>query len=282
MRGKIYNIFWISIMVIVLWFGFKFKNNDGDISMLAELLILFGGTIFGYLFTKFLEYADDINLYLMLQTLFNWNNKIRVSFAYLFRIEVDGTYFLIRGTKRKNFQPVGGVYQKYEGSKAVLRDIFEENDEMKKGNENDLRGKVVGKDLKKFIKWFNSRQDREITCYREFNEELIKSNILDKDTFNEIHYCYLGTHKTNIFISEYYGKEFLLAEIFELQLDDEKKKKFRELKDKYEKAKDNSHLDYAFVSEEEIRRLHTNKRKKDDFEIDINNHTYKILKGEYK
>ena len=54
------------------------------------------------------------------------------------------------------------------------------------------------------------------------------------------------------------------------------------MKEEYEKAKDNSELNYAFVSENEIRTRHTTKRKDDDYEMDINNHTFKILKGEYK
>lgn len=282
MKRKIINIVLIIIMIITLYLGFNSQNIEGQANVHGEILVLFGGTILGHMYSKFLEYVDDIDLYLLVQTIFNWNKKIRVSFSYLFRIQIDGTYFLIRGNKKKRFQPVGGVYQKYKSSDSILRNIFEEDDELKKGNENDLRGKVLGKDLKKFIKWFESRQDREITCYREFNEEMIKKGIIDKKIFGDIHYCYLGVNKTNIFTSEYYGKEFLLAEIFELQLDEEKIKVFRSLKERYDKTKDNSKLDYAFVSEDEIRRQHTKKRKYDDFEKDINNHTYKILKGEYK
>ena len=34
-----------------------------------------------------------------------------------------------------------------------------------------------------FIQWFDCRQDREISCNREFNEELINTGILDKEKF---------------------------------------------------------------------------------------------------
>lgn len=38
--------------------------------------------------------------------------QIRFSCAYLFRIKVDGRYFLVRDEQRRNhFQPVGGVYK---------------------------------------------------------------------------------------------------------------------------------------------------------------------------
>ncbi len=281
-KGSLKMIILLAISFIILFIGFSSKDANGNLTLIGEILMIVGGGTLGFLLDKFLTFAAETDLFLTIPIIINWNKDIRISFAYLFRIQVDGTYFLIRGNKKKKFQPVGGVYQKYAGSKAILADIFQEDDEMKKGNEQDLRGKVKGKDLRKFIKWFDSRQDREISCNREFNEELINTGILDKEKFKDPHYSYLGTHKTSIFNSEYYGKEFLLADIYELELNDEQKKEFLLLKEKYEKAKDNSNFDYAFVSDHEIRTRHTNKRKTDDYEKDINNHTYKILKGEYK
>lgn len=278
MRKSIYYCFLLTLMLVLFCIGFSFDSN----SIEKEILIIFGSAILGHLLTKFFEFLEDLDILFLIQVLLNSKENIRVSFAYLFRIQVDGTYFLIRGNKKKKFQPVGGVFQKYEGSKAILRDIFQEDDEMKTGNEKDLRGRVYGRDLKKFINWFKSRQDREITCNREFNEELIKTGILDKRIFEEITYSYVGTHKTKIFTTENYGKEFLLAEIYDLELDDEKKKEFLKLKEKYDSSKDNSKLQYAFVTEKEIRQRYTNKRKKGDFDLDINNHTFKILKGEHK
>lgn len=281
-KGGLKVFILLVVAFIFLFIGFSSKDASGNSTLIGEILMIIGGGILGFLLDKFLTFADETDLFLTIPILLNWNKNIRISFAYLFRIQVDGTYFLVRGNKKKKFQPVGGVYQRYDGSNAILRDIFQEDDEMKTGNEKDLRGKVKGKDLKKFIQWFESRQDREITCHREFKEELINSKILDKEKFEELHYSYLGTHKTNIFTSEYYGKEFLLADIYELELNDEQKKEFLSLKESYEKAENNSNLNYAFVNEDEIRRRHTLKRKMNDFEKDINNHTYKILKGEYK
>ena len=281
-KGGLKVFILLVVAFIFLFIGFSSKDASGNSTLIGEILMIIGGGILGFLLDKFLTFADETDLFLTIPILLNWNKNIRISFAYLFRIQVDGTYFLVRGNKKKKFQPVGGVYQRYDGSNAILRDIFQEDDEMKTGNEKDLRGKVKGKDLKKFIQWFESRQDREITCHREFKEELINSKILVKEKFEELHYSYLGTHKTNIFTSEYYGKEFLLADIYELELNDEQKKEFLSLKESYEKAENNSNLNYAFVNEDEIRRRHTLKRKMNDFEKDINNHTYKILKGEYK
>ena len=281
-KGYFKVVFLTVAAIIFIFVGFNNKDATGSQTLVGEILMIVGGGILGFLLEEFLAFAEETDLFLIIAILLNWNKNIRASFSYLFRIQVDGTYFLIRGNKKKKFQPVGGVYQKYDGSNAILKNIFQEDDEMKKGNEKDLRGKVKGKDLRKFIQWFESRQDREITCHREFYEELINSGILNKEHFEELHYSYLGTHKTNIFTSEYYGKEFLLADIYELELDENKKKEFLKLKEKYDNAKDNSELSYAFVTESEIRTRHTLKRKNSDFEMDINNHTFKILKGEYK
>ncbi|WP_324722027.1 SMODS-associated NUDIX domain-containing protein [Latilactobacillus curvatus] len=57
------------------------------------------------------------------------NTKIRISFAYLFRIKVDGKYFLVKNSHTKRFQPVGGTYKYYEKEAQYLRTNFSiEND----------------------------------------------------------------------------------------------------------------------------------------------------------
>ena len=46
---------------------------------------------------------------------------IRISFAYLFRIKINGQYLLVkneRGTGK--FQPIGGVYKYYDEEKTIL------------------------------------------------------------------------------------------------------------------------------------------------------------------
>lgn len=277
MRKKwhVYIIF-VIVSIVLYWLGFA--NNEKEI--MSDLFIMLSSSILGIVLTCMFEFARDFDFKLLFQVICNYNVNIRVSFSYLFRIQVDGTYFLIRGNKVKKFQPVGGVFQKYDGSKDRLRDIFQEDDELKKGNKNDLRGKVCGKDLKKFISWFNSRRDREITCDREFKEELINTGILDAKVFDNIIYTYVGTHTTGVITTDVYGKEFLLAEIYDLELNDLQEQEFLRLKEKYDNCLDNSKFEYAFVTEDEIRKRCTSKRKTDNYEIDINNHTFKILKGE--
>ena len=47
--------------------------------------------------------------------------EIRLSFSYLFKIQIDGKYLLIKGNRLKNqYQPVGGVYKYYP--EAILQE----------------------------------------------------------------------------------------------------------------------------------------------------------------
>ena len=270
------------LISIILFFISVKLQNDKVCLTIAQMINAIACILLGTSIEDLVNFLKEWPLFFTIKVLLCWDKDIRISFAYLFRIQVEGTYFLIRGNKVNKFQPVGGVYQKYDGSKSILKDIFQEDDEMKKGNEKDLRGKVKGKNLIKFIHWFHEGKEREISCYREFNEELIKTGILNKNNFENLSYSYLGTHKTKIFNSNYYGNEFLLADIYELEMNETQKDEFKKLKEKYDNEVDNSKLDYAFVNSDEINACHTNKRKKKSFDNDISNHTFKILNGEFK
>ena len=47
--------------------------------------------------------------------------EIRLSFSYLFKIQIDGKYLLIKGNRLKNqYQPVGGVYKYYPEAKPAF------------------------------------------------------------------------------------------------------------------------------------------------------------------
>ena len=110
MKKRSLKIFILLVVAfIILFIGFSSKDASGNLTLIGEILMIIGGGILGFLLDKFLTFADEMDLFLTIPILLNWNNDIRISFAYLFRIQVDGTYFLIRGNKKKKFQPVGGV-----------------------------------------------------------------------------------------------------------------------------------------------------------------------------
>ncbi len=117
--------------------------------------------------------------------------EIRLSFSYLFKIQIDGKYLLIKGNRLKNqYQPVGGVYKYYPEAKPAL-ESFGYISDIKMGNTNetdDLRINIKGKNLLSFMEWFLSMKDREYDPCREFREELLVSGLLPSEKFSTLKY----------------------------------------------------------------------------------------------
>ena len=52
----------------------------------------------------------------------NFNKDIYISFSYLYRIEIEGKYLLVRGELLDDrYQPVGGVYKYYQEASDFLK-----------------------------------------------------------------------------------------------------------------------------------------------------------------
>ena len=201
------------------------------------------------------------------------NSIIRISFAYLFRIKVDGKYFLVknaRGTQK--YQPIGGAYKYRDSEKQVLSSKFhiidDDNIPIDESSQNDYRFFVHAKDLRRFIKHFDATIEREhlSNLSREFNEELVKNGIVN---FTHIEYRYCGRHFTEILYSRYFQcYELLMADVVELVLTKTQEATLRSLMTKKSDK-------YYFASSEEIKCLGVEKKKKlKDF---IADHTEKIL-----
>lgn len=200
------------------------------------------------------------------------NQPVRVTVAYLFRIEVNGQYVLIKRHKKDNpgFQPIGGAY-KY--LKEENRDLFEKlgiepcNHVPRDGDtEYDLRIVIKKrKNLIAFLKWFESRKNREIDPYREFCEELLEPGLLPKDLFKHLKYVFICKHIEGVLKSPVYPiDELRYADIFEFRPENDAQKLAIEgLKNKTEEI--------LFASPEEIR-----KRASNNGDV-ILPHTFKIL-----
>lgn len=204
------------------------------------------------------------------------NTIIRISFAYLFRIKIDGKYFLVPNKRTKRYQPVGGAYKfRKEEADYLSRNIPVEDDDripIDKITKYDYRLLVKNKDLRKFIKRFNNTEHRENVndLSREFCEEIFSSGILDKKAFGILKYRFCGRHMTKVqygSIFEHY--ELLLADVIEVKLSEEQEQLFRNL---MQKKSDQ----YCFVNANEIKSLGA-KLGTDDLADVIANHTYKIL-----
>lgn len=153
------------------------------------------------------------------------DKDIRLSFSYLYRIQVNGKYLLVKGNRLKNqFQPVGGVYKYYKEAKPFLEEInFHPDIKMHNFDEkNDLRINIKGKYLLSFMKWFLLMKDREYDPRREFKEELIDTGLLPENKFKQLNYRKVFVHNKGVVFSNYNNcLEFIYSDIFDLDLTDE-------------------------------------------------------------
>lgn len=208
---------------------------------------------------------------LLVTKIWKSNAPVRVTVAYLFRIEHNGKYMLIKRHKEDfiGFQPVGGAYKYF---KEENRENFDKLgiipcNEVPRDNatENDLRIKInKRKNLIDFFKWFNSRKNREIDPWREFFEELIEPGYLPAEHFKHIKYAFLFDHQEGILRNEDYPiDQFRHADIFELRIETDAQRQAI-------KALANNH-NIAFVTAEEIKKGATASG------VRILPHTFKIL-----
>lgn len=205
------------------------------------------------------------------------DTPIRISFAYLFRIIVDGKYFLVknaRGTGK--FQPVGGVYKMHDAEAQYLRQRFYASDDnsipISRSSKGDYRLRLKNRYLRKFVKQFDKTKDRESiqNLSREFREELVSTGILSYSEFDRLAYRECGRHFTELHFSEHFQcYELLMADIVELQLTAAQEEKFRELVG-------TSSTNYCFATSDEIESLGVKIGTEDLCET-IGDHAKKIL-----
>ncbi len=211
--------------------------------------------------------------------------ELRVSMAYLFQIKINDKYLLVGNSNKNYYQFPGGKYKFYEGAKTSLEAINKTDDDLlpsKKERENDIAFNISPLKFYKFIKWFDSSNDREIEHNREFNEELIIRNQLPVDKFINLNFRKIRTirtplHRTNIKNKKRY--EFLSYDFLEPILSEEQRAYFKAL---YE----NGNSDYIkWVTREEIEKLtimvDSNSYSENEQEIRIGEHTLWCIEGKY-
>jgi hypothetical protein len=118
---------------------------------------------------------------------------IRFSMAYQYRIVVNGKYLLVKNSSWDHYQHVGGKYKRLELTQKILND-FDGIDDPKMPTvglkKHDLAVFIPAKNAIRFIDWFNTGRDREISHAREFYEELVegKGRVLDPKIFPYVNY----------------------------------------------------------------------------------------------
>jgi SMODS-associated NUDIX domain len=146
---------------------------------------------------------------------------VRISVSYLFRIKVGNRYLLIRNERRpETFAPVGGVYKRLPGSEKRLERLKTLDDDCHAIDErsvDDLRVRVPGWNVVRFLRWFERGEHRELSPWRELFEELVGPGHLSAENFPYVFYRQLDRHWTYPRWSrERQRFEMFLADTFEL------------------------------------------------------------------
>lgn len=218
MKKIIWSVFTISALIIVVIVAVKINTSLS--TMVAALFINFISGLVGFIANEFWNNSRELKLIFQCCTKYR-HDKIRVSISYLYRIKVDRKYLLVKSKRiTDQYQPVGGVYKTYASANSIMQDLkvatqsgYNDDEDLR----NDLRVKLPSKNLHKIIQWFETRKDRELDPIREFYEELIVPEILDKDIFAYFDYHFIEQIRTNIKYSNHFScNEILIYNIYEL------------------------------------------------------------------
>lgn len=228
--GKIIRILVVGIVSLAIN---VLTTSSESIGMQAISVAASG--VFGIAIASLYELIDthDQGFKTWFNTQILYRNKIiRLSFSYLFKIQVDGKYLLVRGNRMKNqFQPIGGVYKVYDEGRSFMDKIRATSD-TSMGNTDetdDLRLQIKRKEYFKFWEWFKSMEDREYDPRREFEEELLDTGILPVEAFQKLKYRKIYTRNVGVKYSQpLHTHEVVYADIFEIKLSDRQKQIIRD------------------------------------------------------
>lgn len=169
--------------------------KDIIINLIVAFITYLASTIF----------HNRLRIKIWLQSLLRWNKNIRLSCAYLFQIKKDGKYLLIKGNRIEQYQPVGGVYKYYNSFNEIKSKLELKNESENRFYENgDLRLITKGRYLVKFLDWFDTKKNREITVIRELIEELQPAEISVEKLIKNVQIEYLKTIKEEIKFSKHF------------------------------------------------------------------------------
>lgn len=265
-----------NIIVIAIFGGFIIyrtffpaNSNDSISNTIFSLSIELVG---GILLFGILQILQNINrLWFYFQThFFLRNTDIRLSIAYLFRIKIDNKFLLVKSRRRNYYQPVGGAFKTLPGSEKIFEKLKVKPDRLVETEhgiaKGDLRVYMKGVNVIEFLEWFNSKEDREISPWREFCEELISTEILPWKPFRYIDYKFKGIVQSPIINMDSGGKGMFLFEIYDLVINDEQRPVLEEL------LRNGNTEEYLWVDDYLIQRLGHDDRTKEQV-CEISPHT---------
>jgi hypothetical protein len=261
-----------NIIILVIFGGFILyrtifpaDSNDSFSETFFNISIEIVGGILLFGILQFLQNINRLRFYFQTQFLLR-KKEVRLSIAYLFRINVNGKYLLVKSRRRDYYQPVGGAFKTLPGADKIFEKLGVKPDKLVETEngiaKSDLRVYVKGVHIIEFLEWFKSKEDREISPWREFCEELISTDILPWKPFRYIDYKFKGTIQSPIINMDSGGKGMFLFEVYDLVVNDEQKPVLEELQ------KNGNKSEYIWVDDYLIQRLGHDERSKDQvFEI---------------
>ena len=213
---KIFSFF-ISVTAII-FLVIKYPLNTWSVLLVGLLINIISSPVSFFI----VDILENLNrLPLLFKTKLIYRNKyVRLSFSYLFIIKVKGKYLLVKNRNGNYYQLVGGAYKRYVSSERIFDKYEVKPDRQFQTShgvaKSDLRFQIPGRYVTNILNWFQSKDDREISQWREFCEELLTTNILPKDEFRYIDYKYLNTLYTPLQKARNLDcQEILIYEIYE-------------------------------------------------------------------
>ncbi|MGE8537060.1 MAG: hypothetical protein ACN6OJ_20960 [Chryseobacterium sp.] len=256
----------ITLPIILLLIGLFDKENFFESSFTRAAVIIILTLLVNFLY----DHWSELGFFFKTKILYR-NKEIRLSISYLFRIKVDNEYLLVKSRTREYYQPVGGCYKTLPGAEKIYDKLNIKPDrkfEIEKGiAKNDLRVYVEGKNVIDFFKWYDTKEDRETSPWREFCEELLTTKILPGWEFRYIDYKFKKTVKTPIIDMKIGGKGMFVYDVYDLIINTEQEPILRELKKNASNGKD-----FIWVTDEIIQNLGHDAGAK-SFKHEIADHT---------
>jgi len=209
--------FFLSVATII-FLAVKYPSNIWSVLIVGLLTNIVSAPVSFFI----VDILENLNrLPVLFKTKLIYRNKyIRLSFSYLFIIRIKGKYLLVQNRNGNYYQLVGGTYKRYVSSERIFDKYKVKPDRQFETShgvaKSDLRFQIPGKYVTNILNWFHSKDDREISQWREFCEELLTTNLLPKDEFRYIDYKYKNTLYTPLQKARNLDcQEMLIYEIYE-------------------------------------------------------------------
>ncbi len=235
-KSNRYLIIALLIIIYLLAIATFFEDSTREnfwITLSVAIASSILAPLIAWFFDGVIQNFTWLKLWLQTKTIHR-RRKIRFSMSYVYRIRVNDKFLLVKNSKWDFYQPVGGVYKILPGELAQLQERFNLDLDKKLPTDgimkDDLRVMVPATKAIEFLDWFESGKNREISHWREFSEELLRTNVLKFDDFPHINYRYVGTVRTPLKRSKKLNcLEILRYDVYDLLPDSHQQKKLVEL-----------------------------------------------------